>query len=56
MPGVFYERIPVEMQVLTLQDQRIRTQRREVAHQAYKRRQFLEIFPALFPRTLYEFS
>src|SRR3989338_1232510 len=51
MPGIFYERVPVEMQILTLQDHRIRTQRPEVAHQAYKRRQFLEIFPALFPRS-----
>ncbi len=53
LPGIFYERVPVEIQLLTLQDHHIRTERPEVAHQAYKRRQFLEIFPALFPRNLY---
>ncbi len=53
MPGIFYERVPVELQILTLEDHRIRTERPEVAHQSYKRRQFLEIFPALFPRDLY---
>ncbi|MSR86079.1 hypothetical protein EXS74_01645 [Candidatus Woesearchaeota archaeon] len=53
MPQIFYERVPVEMQILTLEDHKIRTERPEVTHQAYKRRQFLEIFPALFPRDIY---
>lgn len=53
MPGIFYERVPIEMQILTLEGHRIRSEKPEVAHQAYKRRQFLEIFPALFPKQFY---
>ena len=54
IPGLFYERVPVEMQILTLQDHSIRTQNSKVTHKAYKKRQFIEIFPALFPRAIYE--
>ncbi|MDP3728948.1 MAG: hypothetical protein Q8R18_05875 [bacterium] len=50
----FYERVPIEIQVLTIKDHIIRTQQTETTHKAYKRRQFLEIFPALFPREIYE--
>ena len=50
----FYERIPIEIQVLTIKDHNIRTHQTEVTHKAYKRRQFLEVFPTLFPRIIYE--
>jgi len=52
--GSFYERVPVEIQVLTIQDHLLRTEQTQATHQAYKRRQFLEVFPALFPRRIYE--
>ena len=47
--GTGYERLPVEVQILTLDEDRIRRQ-----NPAYKRRQFDSVFPVLFPRVIYE--
>ncbi len=49
-----YERIPVEVQILTLDAHRQRTENPDVAHEAYKRRQFMEAFPLWYPREVYE--
>ena len=52
--GKSYERIPVEIQILTLEDDKIRKENSEVGHDSYKRRQFIKVFPAWFPRQIYE--
>ena len=49
-----YERLPVEVQILTLEEDRIRRENVDVSHETYKRKQFLQVFPGLFPRTIYE--
>lgn len=49
-----YERLPVEVQILTLEEDRIRRENVDVSHEAYKRKQFLQVFPAWFPRVIYE--
>ena len=52
--GTGYERLPVEVQVLTLEEDRIRRENPDVAHEAYKRKQFRKVFPILFPMVIYE--
>ena len=52
--GKVYERIPVEVQVLTLEDDRVRRENPDVAHKHYKKKQFMRVFPAWFPRQVYE--
>lgn len=48
-----YESVPVEIQVLTLEDHRKRSGITDASHFEYKKRQFMEVFPILFPRTIY---
>lgn len=48
-----YERVPVEVQILTLQAHEARRTHPDAKHEQYKRRQFLETFPVLFPRDIY---
>lgn len=48
-----YERVPVEVQILTQWDHQARMDT-EASHYEYKRRQFLRVFPILFPRQIYE--
>jgi len=48
-----YERIPVEIQILTLKAHEQRMKNPEVDHKAYKERQFKKFFPALFPKEIY---
>lgn len=49
-----YERLPVEVQVLTLEEDRVRREHPNVSHDYYKRKQFMKVFPVLFPREIYE--
>jgi hypothetical protein len=49
-----YERIPVEVQILTLAGHGERMRNSDLTHQAYKKRQFTKAFPLLFPRKIYE--
>jgi len=49
-----YERVPMEIQILTLADDRIRKEDPDVRHKEYKRRQFMNALPILFPRQIYE--
>ncbi|MBW3022890.1 hypothetical protein KY308_02210 [Candidatus Woesearchaeota archaeon] len=48
-----YEKIPVEVQILTLSDDQKRRESPHAEHSAYKKRQFMQIFPALFPKRIY---
>lgn len=48
-----FERIPVEIQILTLEGHKQRMNNPEVEHRAYKERQFMKFFPALFPKEIY---
>lgn len=48
-----FERIPVEVQILTLEGYIKRESDPEVEHRAYKERQFKKFFPALFPKEIY---
>ncbi|MBI2148242.1 hypothetical protein HYU23_01035 [Candidatus Woesearchaeota archaeon] len=48
-----YESVPVEFQVLTLEDHKQRIYISEASHFEYKRRQFMELFPVLFPKQIY---
>ena len=52
-PYSLYKRVPCEIQVLTAADHLVRTQITDAQHAAYKRRQFLGVFPALFPKKFY---
>lgn len=49
-----FERIPVEIQILTLDGYIRRKNDPEIEHRAYKERQFKKFFPALFPKKIYE--
>ena len=49
-----HQLVPVEVQILTLEDERIRNTTPEAGHSEYKKRQFMAIFPALYPREIYE--
>ena len=49
-----FERIPVEVQILTLKAHEQRIKNPEIEHKAYKERQFRRFFPALFPKEIYE--
>ncbi|MBI2105249.1 hypothetical protein HYT56_00255 [Candidatus Woesearchaeota archaeon] len=51
--GLIHERTPVEVQILTLEEDEIRTKNPEVAHDTYKKKQFMRVFPAWFPRQIY---
>ena len=53
LEGFRYERIPVEVQILTLEAHIKRKNDPEVEHKAYKERQFKKFFPALFPKEIY---
>ena len=49
-----YERVPIEVQILTLENARKREEIPEARHTEYKRRQFLRVFPAWYPQIIYE--
>ena len=49
-----YEAVPVEIQLLTLEDVRARKTVHDVSHAEYKRKQYMEVLPVLFPRDIYE--
>lgn len=49
-----YQRVPVEVQIFTAEDYRRKEAIPEVSHREYRRRQFMDVFPALFPRQIYE--
>jgi hypothetical protein len=49
-----YEKVPVEVQILTLQDDHERKNNPDATHEQYKKRQFLQLFPVIFPRQIYE--
>ena len=51
--NIKYERIPVEVQILTLQSHIQRKNNPEIEHKSYKERQFKRFFPALFPKEIY---
>ncbi|MFA5992906.1 MAG: hypothetical protein WC796_04330 [Candidatus Pacearchaeota archaeon] len=48
-----YERIPVEVQILTIADHKQRNEDPDVQHEAYKRKQYLEVFPLWYPKDIY---
>jgi len=52
--GEVYERIPIEVQILTLQDVQDRISIPEATHREYERRKFLRLFPAVFQKKVYE--
>ncbi|MBI5226953.1 hypothetical protein HY988_00060 [Candidatus Micrarchaeota archaeon] len=45
--------LPVEVQILTLDDHQIRRTHPDAKHESYKKRQFKRLFPAIFPMTIY---
>ncbi len=45
--------LPVEVQILTLEDQHIRASNPDAKHESYKKRQFERVVPGLFPREIY---
>lgn len=45
--------LPVEVQILTLDDYNIRETHPDARHERYKQRQFMAIFPAIFPKEIY---
>ncbi len=49
-----YERVPVEVQVLTLEDDKIRRMHPDVKHDAYKKKQLSRLFPLIFPEQIYK--
>jgi hypothetical protein len=49
-----YERVRVEVQVLTLQAHQQRKENPDLTHEQYKARQFATAFPILFPKQIYE--
>lgn len=49
-----FERVPIEVQILTLDGYKAMTGNPDQKHEAYKRRQFESIFPLWFPREVYE--
>ncbi|RLE38603.1 hypothetical protein DRJ17_03400 [Candidatus Woesearchaeota archaeon] len=51
---LIHEVYPVEMQIMTVEDDEIRKTNPEVRHENYKKRQFLSAFPAFFPQVIYE--
>ena len=46
-------RFPVEVQILTLEDDKMRREDPEAQHEKYKEEQFRSVFPLLFPREFY---
>lgn len=46
-------RIPVEVQILTLEDYQRREASETARHEEYKRRQFFKAFPGIFPKRIY---
>ncbi len=46
--------VPVEVQILTIEDHHIRGTHPDALHESYKHRQFMRLFPAFFPRSIYE--
>ncbi len=52
--GRAYQSVPIEVQILTYKDAMNRDAVPEISHVEYKRRQFLGVFPAWFPREIYE--
>ncbi len=51
---ISYEMIPTEVQILTLDDAMRRDLIPEASHIDYKKRQYAQVFPVLFPRELYK--
>jgi hypothetical protein len=49
-----YERIPVEVQIITLDGHKIRNQDPDIRHETYKRKQYMEVFPLWYPKQIYE--
>lgn len=47
------QRVPTEVQILTLDDFVSREESQTARHEEYKRKQFLGLFPALFPKRIY---
>lgn len=52
--GFQAERIPVEVQILTLDEHKIRLTNPDVTHKKYKQKQFYSVFPMWFPKKLYK--
>jgi hypothetical protein len=52
MPSL-YQRVPVEVQLLTLEDYRYKTEHPDAKHEAYKKRQFDKFFQIIFPKQIY---
>ena len=48
-----YESIPVEVQLFTIPNHWKREHISEVSHFEYKRRQFMKLFPVIFPQKIY---
>ena len=49
-----YGSLPVEVQLFTLEEDRVRIEHPEVSHENYKKKSFGKVFPAWFPRQIYE--
>ena len=49
-----YGSLPVEVQLFTLEEDKVRLENPEVSHENYKRKAFRKVFPAWFPRQIYE--
>lgn len=48
-----FERVAVEWQIITAEDYRRKNSIPEAQHSEYRKRQFLKVFPALFPEQIY---
>ncbi len=48
-----YEKVPTEIQILTLRSHEERKINPDVQHQEYKKRQFKEVFPIWYPKEIY---
>jgi len=48
-----YQRVPVEIQVLTLDDYKHVKEHPDAKHEAYKKRQFDEFLQIIFPKSIY---
>ncbi len=49
-----YGSLPVEVQLFTLEEDKVRIEHPEISHENYKRKSFGKVFPAWFPREIYE--
>ncbi len=48
-----HQRVPTEVQILTIEDHHRREQSETARHKEYKHRQFMDVFPALFPSKIF---